>query len=78
MSLGKAILGFVILVLMAVALYVAGAWLRLYGEHEGTGEFTAARTPEAVLEERARTRQRAAAALTVGEPKQILFGDLQF
>jgi len=76
MSLGKGILGFLILVLVAMALYVAGAWLRLYGDHEGAGEFTAARIPETVLEGRTRTRRRAAAALTVAEPKQILFGDL--
>jgi hypothetical protein len=76
MSLAKGVLGFVILLLVVAAIYVAGAWLRLYGELEGAGEPTAAAIPEPVLEERTRARQRAAAALTVGQPKQILFGDL--
>jgi hypothetical protein len=76
MSVGKGILGFVLLLSLVAALYVAGAWLRLYGEHEGPGEFTASPIPEAVLEEHGRAQKRAAAALTVGQPKQILFGDL--
>ena len=76
MSLGKGILGFVILLLVVAVLYVTGAWLRLYGEHEDAGEFTASPIPEAVLEAQSRAQKRAAAALTVGQTKQILFGDL--
>ena len=63
MSVGKGILGVIILALVAAALYVGGAWLRLYGEHEGAGEFTASPIPEAVLEEQGRAQKRAAAAL---------------
>jgi hypothetical protein len=58
------------------ALYVLGAWLHLYGKLEHAGTPTPVRVPEAVVAERARADARAAAALTVAPPKQILFGDL--
>ena len=35
MSLIKGVVGFLVLLLVVAALYVGGAWLRLYGEHEG-------------------------------------------
>jgi hypothetical protein len=76
MSIARLIFGFIALLLVLAAIYVGGAWLRLYGEHEGAGEPTASRIPQSVVEARTRERARAAAALTVGQPKQILFGDL--
>ena len=68
----------VVLVLAAgLGLYVFGAWMRWYGEHEGAGIPTSARLPEAVVREREERAQRAAAVLTTAPPaKQILFGDL--
>lgn len=64
-------------VLLFVAAYVGAAWFGIYGQHEGPGEPTAARIPEAVVAERARTAARAATALTSAPPaSQILFGDL--
>ncbi len=64
-------------VLLLVAAYVGGAWFGIYGQHEGPGEPTAARIPEAVVAERDRHAERAAAALTPAPPaSQILFGDL--
>jgi hypothetical protein len=64
------------LFVLAVLVYVAGAWLRLYGELEGAGSPTEARVPASVVEERARVQRRAAAALTPAPTRQILFGDL--
>ena len=65
-----------VLVLCA-GLYVLGAYLRLYGEHEGAGEPTHERIPADVLDARARAQQRAAAAITPAPvTREILFGDL--
>ncbi|HVN85979.1 MAG TPA: DUF3604 domain-containing protein [Candidatus Binatia bacterium] len=66
----------VVLLVVGVVGYVAGAWLRLYGEHEGPGQIAGTRVPAPVVEARAGTQATAAKALTVGQPKQILFGDL--
>jgi len=64
-------------VVLFVAAYVGAAWFGIYGQHEGPGEPTATRIPEAVVAERAHAAARAAAALTPALPeKQILFGDL--
>jgi hypothetical protein len=76
MSIAKGILALVGLVLAVVALYVAGAWLTLYGSHEGPGELTEVRIPEEVVATRSRDQQSAASSLTSGPTKQILFGDL--
>ncbi len=67
-----------VLVLAAgLGLYVFGAWMHWYGEHEGAGTPTSARRPEAAVRDREQSAQRAAAALTIVPPtKQILFGDL--
>ncbi|RIL05779.1 MAG: hypothetical protein DCC71_09180 [Proteobacteria bacterium] len=60
-----------------VAIYLAGAYYGYYGRHEGAGEPTAARIPEAVVAARAQRQRAEAAALSVAAPaKQILFGDL--
>jgi hypothetical protein len=76
MSLVRGIVALVAALVVIALLYLAGAWLGLYGEHEGPGEATATPIPEAVVAGRARTQQRAAAALTPARPKQVLFGDL--
>ena len=58
-------------------LYVLGARLHWWGEHEGAGTPLDEALPAAELRARARAEQRAAAALTTAPPaKQILFGDL--
>jgi hypothetical protein len=63
--------------LLALAgLYLLGAWLHLYGRLEDPGAPTPRRVPAAVLSERARADQRAAARLSPAPAKQILFGDL--
>jgi hypothetical protein len=72
----RAVLSIVALLLLGAALYVAGAWLRLYGRHQGPGEATEARIPVEVVEARARGQQRAAASLTSAPTREILFGDL--
>jgi hypothetical protein len=59
-----------------VVLYVAGAWLRLYGRHLGPGEATQARIPVEVVTARERAQQRAAASLSSAPTAEILFGDL--
>jgi uncharacterized protein DUF3604 len=66
----------IVIVVVIVGMYVAGAWLRLYGAHEGPGTVTAARIPAPVVEARSRAQTNAAKALTAAQPKQILFGDL--
>jgi len=75
MSIRRFIVGLLVIIVL-VGAYVAGAWFRLYGAHEGPGEVTRTRIPADVVEARARTEATAAKALTVGQPKQILFGDL--
>ncbi len=72
----RTLLSIVLVGVLLVALYLAGAWLRLYGEHEGPGELTRAVIPKSVVATRADVQRRAADAVTVGQPKQILFGDL--
>ena len=64
-------------VVAGVGLYVLGARLHAYGEHEGAGTPLDKHLPEAVVRARARAEQRAAAALTTTPPaRQVLFGDL--
>ena len=75
MSIRRIIVGLLVLVVLLGA-YIAGARLGLYGVHEGPGEVTRTRIPADIVEARARTESTAAKALTVGQPKQILFGDL--
>ena len=63
-------------ILLVASLYVAGAWLRLYGQHLGPGEATQARIPVEVVTARERAQQRAAASLSSAPTAEILFGDL--
>ncbi len=70
--LGVALAGVVTL----AALYLLGAWLRLYGSLESAGEPTAAPVSAEILAERQRSQQRASASLSSAPAKQILFGDL--
>jgi Protein of unknown function (DUF3604) len=69
-----------VLLLVAVVLiagaYVAGAWLHLYGRHEGPGKIAKTRVPQAVINARTEAQTSAAKAVAVNQPKQILFGDL--
>ncbi len=58
------------------AVYVLGAWLHWFGTLEGPGEPTASRVPAAVVAQRERAEQRAAARLSPAASGQILFGDL--
>jgi len=76
MSLIKGILAAVALLALIAGAYVGGAYLGLYGVHEGAGTVTDARIPAPVIAARARAQLNAAKALTEGQPKQILFGDL--
>ena len=76
MSVRKGILGVIVIAVVVVGGYVAGAWLRLYGVHEGPGQVTAGRRSPALVDARVRAQANAAKALTVEQPKQILFGDL--
>jgi len=66
------LLGLVVL----VGLYLAGAYLHLYGALEDAGEPTLAPVSAEVVEQRTRMQQRAAARLSPAPSKQILFGDL--
>ena len=61
---------------VVVGLYVGGAFLGLYGEHEGAGKPADKRVPEPVLQARAAAQQTAATHVGVAHPEQILFGDL--
>ena len=72
----KSVVGVVLIGVVVVAGYVAGAWFGLYGAHEGPGTVTAKRIPDGVLEGRTRAQANAAKALTEVQPQQILFGDL--
>ena len=76
MALIKTIIVLLAVVVLLAGLYVGGAWLGLYGVHEGAGTPTAVRVPEAVVQAHMRADANAAKALTTTEPKQILFGDL--
>lgn len=70
------VLACVLGVVLAIGLYLLAAWLQVFGRHQGPGEPTQARVPEAVVAQRAQAERRAAATLTAGPTKQILFGDL--
>jgi hypothetical protein len=72
----RVLLALVGVVVIVVGGYVAGAWLGLYGEHEGPGAATEARVPDEVLQSRVRTQQRSAAMVAAPRNRQILFGDL--
>jgi len=72
----KAVLAVVLMVVLMVGTYVGAAWLGFFGRHEGTSTATESRIPERVIADRARAQAEAAKTLTVGQPKQILFGDL--
>ena len=72
----RTLLSIVLVGVLLAALYVAGAWLRLYGQHEDAGEVTSAIIPKSVVAARARVQGRAAGAVTVRQSKLILFGDL--
>ena len=64
-------------VVAGVGIYVLGARMHAYGEHEGAGTPLDKHLPEADVRARARSEQRAAAALTTTPPaRQVLFGDL--
>ena len=63
-------------VALAVGLYLLAARMHALGRHEGPGEPTRTRVPEAVVAQRAQAEKRAAATLTAAPTKQILFGDL--
>ncbi len=76
MSIRRTFLTSAVLLLGIPGLYVLGAWLHLFGGEEHAGTPSSARVPEAVVAERAHAEARAAAALAVAEPEQILFGDL--
>ena len=56
--------------------YVQGMELGAYGQHQGPGEVTKKPIPADVVTARTQGQQQAATSLAVGEPKQILFGDL--
>jgi Protein of unknown function (DUF3604) len=76
MSIARIVLLAVAALVAVVALYLLGAWLRLYGSLEHAGTPTEARRPGDAVEAARRTQQRASAALTPAPTKQILFGDL--
>jgi len=75
MRMLKAGVAVVLLAGLVVGGYILGAYLRLYGEHEGAGTPTDASIPAAVIQSRARAQAAAARAVTTAQPKQILFGD---
>jgi hypothetical protein len=72
----RAVASLVVGAVALAALYVLGAWLHWFGTLEGPGEPTASRVPPAVIAQRARAEQRAAARLSPVPSEQILFGDL--
>jgi hypothetical protein len=76
MPLIKGILAVLALAVVVAGAYVAGAWMGLYGVHEGAGTVTEARVPAAIVAARTRAQLDAAKTLTTGQPKQVLFGDL--
>ena len=76
MSILRGILVVVVVALAAAAAYLAGAWFRLYGRHEGPGAPTSVRVPAPVVSARAQAQARAATAIGGPPSKQILFGDL--
>jgi len=76
MRILKAIAAVVVLLVVLAGAYVTGAWLQLYGRHEGPGTPTAVRVPAKVVADRLQAQAEAARRLSVARPKQILFGDL--
>jgi len=72
----KAGVGILLLVVLVVAGYAAGAWMGLYGQHLGPGTPSAVRVPQSVVAGRAEAERTAARGVGVAQPKQILFGDL--
>lgn len=76
MSLIKRVIVGIVLFLVVAGAYVAGAWFRLYGRHEGPGTAIAVRLPAAVVAARTQAQARAAQAAGAAQSKQILFGDL--
>jgi len=76
MSILKAILAGIVLLLVAglAALWAAGGGL--FGSHEGPGTPTQAMRPAPVVQDSEDRVARAASQIGVARPKQILFGDL--
>lgn len=72
----KRVIAVLIVLVLIVGGYVLGAWRGWYGVHEGPGEASTTRLPPPVIDARTRAQSAAAKALTVGQTKQILFGDL--
>jgi hypothetical protein len=69
-----AVVATALLVLAVVVVYGAGqGWM---GSHEGPGDISGARVEPAVVASRSATQRSAALEMNVGQPKQILFGDL--
>ena len=64
MSVLKFFLSLLLVGVLLVVLYVAGAWLRLYGHHEGPGQVTRVVIPKPVLSERADLQRFDAGAIT--------------
>lgn len=76
MPVFKSIAALAVLLVSLAGAYLAGAWLQLYGEHEGPGTPVRVRVPPTVVASRALTQTGAAQQLAVTHAKQILFGDL--
>lgn len=72
-SLAKSVGAVVLVIVVIAAGYLGGAWLHLYGRHEGPGEVTRAPIPREVVSSREEVERKAAGTAAV---KQILFGDL--
>ena len=72
----RRIVGLVVVLLVIVVAYVAGAFLHIYGRHEGPGVITEVRVPPAAVDARAHAEAAAAKALAVPHAKQILFGEV--
>ena len=66
---------FLVSALVGVAAVIAGG-LGWFGAHEGPGMVTGSAIPADVVRARTTAQRSAAAAQGVGEPKQVLFGDL--
>ena len=76
MRIVKRVVAVVVLLVLLAGAYGTGAWLQLYGRHEGPGTPTQATVPAAVVAARSMAHATAATQLSVAQPKQILFGDL--
>jgi len=73
--LKTALLALVALLVLAGG-YLAAMALGWFGRVPGPGEITQAAIPAEVVLQRGQAQERAARAVRVGDPKQILFGDL--